>query len=92
MKLVNKSGDTILLEITEDARAEVLHNFINSYEHYDSPETRERLFIYSIVNTLTQIPNVDSVLFVNEKGKAAQSFININLGMPLYPNPGLEAD
>lgn len=86
------SGKILMLSMEETVRDRIMQDFIEDDEYYDSPETRERLLVFSIVNTLTQLPVVEKVFFADEYGDALEPFLNINLSMPLYPNPGLESD
>lgn len=87
------SDNTLVISMTKDAREEVVHNFIKNGSYYDSNETRESLFMYSIVNTMVQLPTIDRVYFVDaDTGEPCESLLNIYLGMPLYENPGLNAD
>lgn len=50
---------------------------------------RESLFVFSIVNTLTQLPDVTSVWMLENGHEIRQSARNIYLGGALWRNPGL---
>jgi hypothetical protein len=70
---------------------EIYENFIRvdlSQEFLsNSLDTRvlDELIIYSMVNTLTQIPGIDGVLFLIE-GKSIKEYGNIDLSLPLIKN------
>ncbi len=55
----------------------------------NSLDTRvlDGLIIYSMVNTLTQIPGIDGVLFLIE-GKSIREYGNIDLSLPLIKDEG----
>lgn len=80
-----------VVQFDEKARSRMSEEFIDTDKYYDSPEIRESLFIYSIVNTLTELPNVNSVLLLSGS-EPMESFHNIYLERPLYRNPGLIAE
>ena len=87
------ADNTAVISMTAKARKSVIDNFINNVNFYDSRETRERLFIYSIVNTLVRLPQIDSVFFTDsETRQPSGDILNIFLGSPLYENPGLNVD
>ena len=52
---------------------------------------RERLFVYSIVNTLTELPMIERVAFFEDK-KTMPRLVNIYFERPLMRNPGLIAE
>ncbi len=52
-------------------------------------EMRERLFVFSFVNTLTQLPDVTAVWMLEEGREIRQTAGNIYLGGALRRNPGL---
>jgi spore germination protein GerM len=70
---------------------EIYENFIRvdlkpgiSFKQLRQPGLDE-LIIYSMVNTLTQIPGIDGVLFLIE-GKSIKEYGNIDLSLPLIKN------
>ena len=66
-----------------------LRAYINSEDDTGIPqENRERAFIYSIVNTLTEIEDIGRVWML-EDGKKLGSIDKIYLGNSLMRNPGI---
>lgn len=63
-------------------------NYINNEHAIVDGDVSERLIIYGIVNSLTEIHYIDSVLFLCE-GKNLGVIKNLYLGAPLYKNIGL---
>jgi hypothetical protein len=49
---------------------------------------QEKLFIFSVINTLTEIPGVERVWML-ENGKKIESVDKLYLGNPLLRNPGI---
>lgn len=49
---------------------------------------QDRLLLYSIVNTLCQLPNVDAVFLLVE-GESVEEFGGMAVNVPLEPNPDL---
>ncbi|MBQ9949974.1 MAG: GerMN domain-containing protein [Clostridia bacterium] len=90
--VIGLSDGVLAVSFPDNVRDRVMENFIESDAHYKDSNMRERLFIYTIVNSLTQLPDVKRVLFMNSSESACDKLINIYLGVPLYRNPGLEAD
>ena len=88
---VNISNGTVAVNFKKGTRDRMLDCFVNSDLHYDSPEMRERLLIFSIINTLTEYPSVNRVMFY-EDNKVMENLLNINLKRPIYRNPGLIAE
>ncbi len=52
-------------------------------------DMRERLFVFSFVNTLTQLPDVTAVWMLEDGREIRQTACNIYLGGALRCNPGL---
>lgn len=85
---VYKTDNTIVIDwkagFTDKLRA-----YINSEDDTGIPqENRERAFIYSIVNTLTEIEDIGRVWML-EDGKKLGSIDKIYLGNSLMRNPGI---
>ncbi len=85
---VYKTDNTIVVDwkagFTDKLRA-----YINSDDDTGIPqENRERAFIYSIVNTLTEIEDIGRVWML-EDGKKLGSIDKIYLGNSLMRNPGI---
>ena len=85
---VYKTDNTIVIDwkagFTDKLRA-----YINSEDDTGIPqENRERAFIYSIVNTLTEIEDIGRVWML-EDGKKLGSIDRIYLGNSLMRNPGI---
>lgn len=57
----------------------------------DWEDSQKRLFIYAIVNTLTELPGVRRVQFL-ENGQLMASMEPLSLGSPMLRNPGLEIE
>lgn len=85
------SGDTALVNFSPGTGAEIMLGFINDTRCYDSPEMRERLFVHSIVNTLTELPMVEGVAFFENK-ETMPRLVNIYFERPIRRNPGLIAE
>jgi len=64
-------------------------NFSENFEnYYPEDAVRERLMIYSIVNTLTQDPTIHQVQILVEERRVG-AIGSIDLTNPLIRNPGL---
>lgn len=85
------NGDTVLISFLPNTSTKIKLDFINDTRYYDSPEMRERLFVYSIVNTLTELPMIERVAFFEDK-KTMPRLVNIYFERPLMRNPGLIAE
>ncbi len=85
------NGDTVFVNFLPNTSSKITLDFINDTRYYDSPEMRERLFVYSIVNTLTELPMVEYVAFFEDK-KTMPRLVNIYFERPLMRNPGLIAE
>lgn len=68
--------------------SEKLKNMVNSEAFAVPKSCRERLFIFSVVNTLTELPGINRVWML-EDGKKLNTPVSLYLGNPLLRNPGL---
>lgn len=85
---VYKTDDTIVID-WKPGFTDKLTAYINSEDDTGIPgENRERAFIYSIVNTLTEIEGIGRVWML-EDGKKLGSVDKIYLGNSLMRNPGI---
>lgn len=67
---------------------EGLSKYINNENSIVDGNVSERLIIYGIVNSLTEVYYIDSVLFLCN-GENIKTLKNVYLGAPLYKNIGL---
>ena len=70
---------------------EGLRKYIDQPEGSIPSDKRERMFIYSVVNTLTELEGVSRVWML-EDGKKLGSVDEIYLGNALMRNPGILVD
>ncbi|NLB61389.1 MAG: GerMN domain-containing protein [Clostridiales bacterium] len=67
---------------------DMFDKYINNEHAIVDGDVSERLIIYGIVNSLTEVHYINSVLFLSE-GKNLGIIKNLYLGAPLYKNIGL---
>ena len=85
---VYKTDNTIVID-WKAGFADKLRAYINSQDNTGIPqENRERAFVYSIVNTLTEIEDIGRVWML-EDGKKLGVMDKIYLGNSLMRNPGI---
>lgn len=91
IKDVYKTGSTVVVD-WKAGFAEKLRQYIAD-DSVDAPpkDTRERMFIYSVVNTLTEIEGIGRVWML-EDGKKLGSIGELYLGNSLMRNPGILVD
>ena len=83
-------GNTVVVD-WKPGFEKTLRNYIASAEGIIPSEKRERMFIYSVVNTLTEIEGINRVWML-EDGNKLGKVDEIYLGNALMRNPGILVD
>lgn len=86
MKDVYLSGNVAVIDWAEGF-TQKLRAFLDG-DSSMAPSRRESMFIYGVVNTLTDMPMISSVWML-ENGKKLDTVGQIYLGNALVRNPGL---
>lgn len=84
------TGSTVVVDWKEGFEA-ALRQYINSTADDIPADKRERMFVYSVVNTLTELEGVSKVWML-ENGKKLGRVNEIYLGNALMRNPGILVD
>ena len=84
------TGSTVVVDWKQGFE-EKLRGYISGSQGDIPAEKRERMFIYSVVNTLTELEGVSRVWML-ENGKKLGSVEEIYLGNALMRNPGILVD
>ncbi|MDL2235235.1 GerMN domain-containing protein [Christensenellaceae bacterium OttesenSCG-928-L17] len=88
---VTQSGENMLIVNFAPGFVEKLRAFSASGDTPLPGDTRTKMAVFSMINTLCEFPWISRVLFLEDGRQITETIDNIYFGNPLYYNPGLTA-